>query len=71
MVYIQLLRFGNPTTQVSSLISGLKNEYATSCVHENLKTKKENAIPYGYGQDVFCAQNTNKEHSTCPGDSGE
>ena len=31
----------------------------------------ENAIPYGYVNDVFCAQNTKDEHSTCPGDSGK
>lgn len=38
---------------------------------DKLKIKKTNAIPFGYAKDVFCAQNTKDDHSTCPGDSGK
>ena len=42
-----------------------------NCADSNLEVKMENAIPFGYKDELFCAQNTKDEHSTCPGDSGE
>ena len=53
------------------LFKGIKEKGQGRCQNIALEGKISNAIPHGYVNNVFCAQNPIGIEATCPGDSGK